>query len=123
MDELIQQLNELRIERENTSREYQSALSVSDRREREILASIRSANEQQQRAADQTNNNLRNNRCNHLRVGETVRITNNHKGKYGSVGKITRISGRMVDIKDSNNNNHTRAWWNLERFIAGDSAQ
>ena len=95
MDELIRQLNHLRIE--------------------EILASTRSTSE------NQTSNDPRNNRRNHLRIGETARITN--KGEYGTVGKVTRVSGRMVDIKDSDNNSHTRAWWNLERVADGDSAQ
>ena len=49
MDELIQELNEPRIEREKTSRDYQLSLSASNRRERSILVSIRLEREQQQR--------------------------------------------------------------------------
>ena len=123
-DDLIKQLNNIRIEREEATRNFQRTLEITNTIERNLLVRLRVRQTHQQLSNQETQNNLRNNRRNHLQVGDTVRITNTYKDSYGTVGIITKIRGRMVDIKNNNaQEKHTRAWWNLERLIPKDDHQ
>ena len=77
MDDLIRQLNELQIERDDAAREYQRTVAESSRRERTLLANIqRQRQQQQQRRDNPLQNNIRNNRRNPIVTGDIVRITN-----------------------------------------------
>ena len=136
MDDLIQQLNQLRIERANAALEHQRSQQSSNSRERTILSRIVAEREREHREREQghhhtngereqghhctngnqTRKNLRNNRENPIKMGELVRITNDYNGGYGVSGVVTHIGGRMVDICCAKTRKrYTRAWWNLER--------
>ena len=113
MDDLVEELNRLRIDRDAAARAHQRTVDGSNRREREILATII----QRERQNTQFNANIRNNRRNPIRVGDTVRITNNYKlDEQGIVGKVTHTTRRMVDLRCVDTQKHcSRAWWNVER--------
>ena len=116
-DDLIEQLDNLLIEREEATRNFQRTLEITNTIERNLLVRLRVRQTHQQLSNQETQDNLRNNRWNLLQVGDNVRITNTYKYSYGTVGIITKIRGRMVDIKNNNTQEkHTRAWWNLERL-------
>ena len=113
-DDLIEQLNNIRIEREEANRSFQQTMEITNVIERNLLIRIRAWQTHLQLSNDDTLNN----RPNHLQVGDTVRITNYYNGNYGTVGVIIQIRGHMVDInKIDTEETHTRAWWNLERVI------
>ena len=119
MDKLVQQLNKLRLEREEAARVYQRSVEASNQREQEIINQIQSR--RQTRTEDaQFDRNLRNNKANPLRVGDFVRITNRYvHDEYGTTGDVISASRRMVEIKNRETGRRfTRAWWNLERTEA-----
>ena len=112
MDELIQELNSLRIDREETTREYQDAIQANGRREREVLASIR----QHRERTAQVQPNNRGRQRNPFKVGDVVRITNEYKlDELGTVGRITHVTNRMVSLRHPGARKvYSRAWWNVE---------
>ena len=114
MDNLIQELNQLRINRDEASRKYQRTLDESSRRECNLLAKI-----QQQQRDTQFHKNIRNNRLNPIRRGDTVRITNDYKPEEnGIVGKVTHVTRRMVELQCAETGKIcTRAWWNVEQVV------
>ena len=131
MDELVQRLNQLRLERQEENQRHQRALETSNARERELLAAIQ--RESRQTAArkdtrtsdEQFEKNVRNNRRNHIKVGDKVRITNRYvPTDYGAIGTVIHVSKTMVDIRnETTGKRNTRAWWNLERIDDNDGAQ
>ena len=119
MDELVDELNRLRIDRDAAARAYQRTVDESVRREREILDTI-VQNHQitgRERREAQFNNNIRNNRRNPIREGDIVRITNHCKEEeHGIVGEVTHITRRMVELRCADTQKYySRAWWNVER--------
>ena len=114
MDELVEELNRLRINRDEAARAYQRTVDESSRQERTILASIR----QRERQETQFQFNIRNNRRNPIRVGDPVRITNDYRlDEQGIVGKVTHVTNRMVELRCAKSNKRcSRAWWNVERL-------
>ena len=116
-NDLIEQLNNLRIEREQATRNFQRNLEITNSIEQNLLVSRRARQTHQQLSNQETQDNLWDNRRNHLQASDTVCITNTYKDSYGTVGIITKIRGRMVYIKNNNTQEiHTRAWWSLERI-------
>ena len=113
-DDLVEQLNSIRVEKGETTMSFQRTMEVTNIIERNLLIRIRA----RQTHLQLSNDDILNNRPNHLQVGDTVRITNCYNDNYGTVGVITQIHGRMVDIKKfDTEETHTRAWWNIERVI------
>ena len=105
-DDLIEQLNNIRIEREEANRSFQQTMEITNVIERNLLIRIRARQTHLQLSNDDTLNN----RPNHLQVGDTVRITNYYNGNYGTVGVIIQIRGHMVHInKIDTEETHTRA--------------
>ena len=83
MDDLVRELNELRITSDEAARAYQRTLKESSRRERAILVDIQCRQQQN----DQFTNNIRNNRINLIVAGDIVRITNEYNtDEFGIVG-------------------------------------
>ena len=119
MDNLIQELNQLRINRDEASRKYQRTLDESSRRECNLLAKIQQ--QQQQQRDTQFHKNIRNNRLNRIRRGDTVRITNDYKPEEsGIVGKVTHVTRRMVELQCAETGKPcTRAWWNVGQVVQG----
>ena len=130
MDELIEQLNELRINRDNAARDYQRSVDELSRRESTILAEIRQRqqhndHQQRQRQDGQFRGNIRNNRHNPITQGNLVRITNDYKlEEKGVVGRVTHVTNRMVQLRAVESRKlHTRAWWNVEQVEEATDAQ
>ena len=121
MDKLIQELNQLRIARDEVSREYQRTLSESSIRERTLLASI----EQRRQTDARTANNARGNRRNPFRVGDIVRIANDYSiDEQGVVGRVTHVTTRMVELQTIDARKLCkRAWWNVEKSQNTENAQ
>ena len=117
MDNLIQEIKQLRINRDEASRKYQRTLDESSRRECNLLAKIQQ--QQQQQRDTQFHKNIRNNRLNHIRRGDTVRITNDYKPEeFGIIGKVTHVTRRMVELQCAETGKIcTRAWWNVEQVV------
>ena len=120
VDDLLEELNRLRIERSDATDQYRRTIARTDRREEEIVTAIERQRRDDNPAAQA---NLRNNRRNPLKVGEHVRITNNLRGEDGTIGIIITVGRRMVTIRDNQENEHSRAWWNLERCPEPRTAQ
>ena len=135
MDDLIQQLDELCIERANNAAEHQRFQQASNQQEHDILVESPATRQREQREQQEqreqrrvqnskTDSNHWNNRSNPLKIGEVVRITNSYKDVYGVRGTNTQIGGRMVDIWCvETGKRHTREWWNLQRVSTDQNAQ
>ena len=96
MDDLIQQLSKLCIERANNAAEHHCFQQTSNQQEQDILVEITATRQREQREQQEqsrvqnseTDSNHRNNRSNPLKIGEVVRITNSYKDAYGACGTI-----------------------------------
>ena len=112
MDDLAQELNELRINWDETAREYHRTVQVFSTRERLLLVEI---NYQRQRE-DQFQNNIRDSQANPIK-GDIVRITNNYKAEdTNRVYRVTNVTRRMVKLRCTKTNKYCkRAWWNVKR--------
>ena len=119
IDDLLSELNRLRLDREEAARDYRERQERSNRREGELIAAI----QRRRRRNPAAESNLRNNRANRLKVGERMRITNHLRSEYGVVGTIITVGHRMVTIEDDDGNEYSRAWWNLERHTEPRNAQ
>ena len=120
VDDLLEELNRLRIERSDATDQYRRTIARTDRREEEIVTAIERQRRDDNPAAQV---NLRNNRRNPLKVGERVRITNNLRGEDGTIGIIITVGRRMVTIRDTHGNEYSRTCWNLERCPEPRTAQ
>ena len=128
MDDLVRQLNELRIHRDNAARDYHRSVEDSSRRGSVILEEIRQRQQHdndQRRQDDQFRNDIRNNRRNPITEGDIVRITNKYKPEETGIdGRVTHVTSRMVQLRAVESRKiHTRAWWNVERVEGGTDAQ
>ena len=113
MDELIQELNRLRIARNEASRDYWHTINETSRRERTLLAAI----QQRQRADQQIRNNTRRNP---IRVGDIVRITNDYQHGEGITGRVSYVTRKMVELHCLRTRKfYKRAWWNMENPTNG----
>ena len=123
MDDLVQRLNQLRPDRQESNRQHQLALEQSNTKECSLLAAIREESNRNKKRNDRNTNdaqfqgNIQNNRENPLEEGDKVRITNHHVAdKYGVTSKVTHVCKKMVDVRNqSTGKRYCRAWWNLER--------
>ena len=98
MDDLVRELNELRITSDEAARAYQRTLKESSRRERAILVDIQCRQQQN----DQFTNNIRNNRRNLIVAGDIVRITNEYNpDEFGIVWRVSYVTRLMVKLRCS----------------------
>ena len=113
MDDLIQELIDLHITRNEAARAYQREVDETSRRERTILVDI----QRRQERNDQFNDNIRNNRQNPIVAGDIVRITNEYNpDEIGIVGCVSKVSKRMVELHCVKTQKLCKcAWWNMER--------
>ena len=113
MDELIQELNRLRITRDEASRAYRRTIDETSRRERTLLAAIQQRQRAHQTDRDTSNNNRRNPIC----VGDIVQITNDYKhDERGVTGRVSHVTRRMVELHCLRTRKfYKRAWWNVAK--------
>ena len=119
MDDLVRQLDALRIEREDAAKAYQRTVERTNRQERAIFERIQRQTriDSQQTSDGQFRSNIKKNRRNPIKEGDTVRITNHyHTDEYGEIGVVTHVSTRMVEFKNyQKRKTYKRAWWNVEK--------
>ena len=113
MDDLVRELNNLRIARDEAAREYHRTVQESSTREQILLTQINS----EQRHEQQFQRNILENWTNPIVEGDIVRITNNYNtADTNRVCCITNTSRRMVELRCVKTNKYCkRVWWNLER--------
>ena len=113
MDELVRELNDLRIERDEAAREYHRTVQESSTRERALLAQINLEG----RHEEPFQRNFRENWINPIVEGDIVRITNNYNtADTNCVCRVISTGRRMVELRCVKTNKYCkRAWWNLER--------
>ena len=124
MDDLIQELNELRLTRHEATNAYHRVMEDSNRQERSLLADIQ-RRQRGQRQNSHSNNTIRNNRRNPIKKDDIVKITNNYRREeYGVVGKVTDVTRRMVYLKnEESGTTYSRAWWNVSHITEGTNPQ
>ena len=107
MDDLVRQLNQLRVDRNDAATEYHRSVEDSSRREIAILEEIRQQNNDRRRQNAQFHNNVRDNRRNPITQGDTVRITNDYKPEEtGIVGTVIHVTNRMVQLRAVTKDSH-----------------
>ena len=113
MDKLVQQLNDLRINRDEAAREYHRSVQDSSIRERDLLVAIN----REQRREKQFRSNIRTNRSNPIVKGDIVKITNDYDATdTDRICRVTYVTKRMVEMRCTKTNKYCkRAWWNVER--------
>lgn len=113
MDDLVQELIDLHITKNEAARAYQREVDDISRRERVILVDI----QRRQHQDDKFTNNIRNNRQNPIVTGDIVRITNEYNpDEFGIVGCVTQVTRHMVELHCVKTQKLSkRAWWNVER--------
>ena len=105
MDDLVRELNQLRVDRDEAAREYHRSMQESSSRERTLLVGI----QRESRREEQFNNNIRENRANPIVKGDIVRITNNyHAADTDRVCRVTNVTRRMVDLRCLKTNKHCK---------------
>ena len=108
MEELIEQLRQLRFDRAEATRAHNRAVEDSQARERDLIHEI--SVERAVAAAAQQQHSHR------FQLGQRVRITNTLRNEYNTIGTITRVSRRMIHLRDDEGKSYSRAHWNLERI-------
>ena len=134
VNDLVEQLEKLRVEREETNRVYHRAIRQSNEKEKDLIDRIhhqsnKDANNKnsgkpkaaQRRKLGQTDDeqfkqNLYRNKKNHIICGDIVRITNHYRpNEYGYEGTVDYVGRTMVEFYHRPTKAiYSRAWWNLE---------
>ena len=95
MDDLVQELIDPHITKNEAVRAYQRTVNKASSRERTILVDI----QRRQQQDDQFTNNIRNNRQNPIVASVIVQITNEYNpDDFGIVGYISQVTRRMVGL-------------------------
>ena len=117
IDDLIRELEELRIQSERLIREIERTVRENRRREARLEQRI----ERARTAFNRGNrpNNHANNRVNPFAVGDTVRITNYLRNDRGTTGIVVSSTARMVTLRTDESRLYTRAHWNIEHINTG----
>jgi chromosome segregation ATPase len=58
-------------------------------------------------------------KTNPFKVGDTVKITNNYKGYYGTIGVVTRVTSKQVTLVETLTNGsryHIRSYNNIQIY-------
>ena len=103
MDELVRELENLRVERDEATRSYQRTVERTNERERHLLQQIqRETRRESQTPERQFRNNIRNNRQNPIKRGDVVKITNYHRQQeHGVVGEVIQVTNKMVELRNA----------------------
>ena len=107
MDDLVERLNQLRLDRAEATREHNRVVEESQARERDLLHEI-SLRRLAAAAARQ-------NHTHSFQIGHRVRITNTLRNEYNVEGIITRVTRRMIQLRNDQGKSYSRAHWNVER--------
>ena len=115
MDELIDQLHQLHLDRAEAARAHDRALEEYRDRERNLVREISLQRAAVAAAAQQ--------HTHRFQLGQRVRITNTLRDEFNTEGTVTRVSRRMIHLRDDRGRNYSRAHWNLERIREPRNAQ
>ena len=119
IDDLVLELEELRIESERSIQEIERLLRDNRRREARLEQRIERA--RVAFARGNRPNNRANNRVNPFAVGDRVCITNHLRNERGTTGIVISSAARMVTLRTENSGLYTRAHWNLESVNNGEN--
>ena len=110
INELIEQLSSIRIEREKAVR----VISRTNRQEAQVISDLQALQLTRRRRGTNANANA-NQPPNEFRIGQLVRITNSLRNEFGTTGVVTSVGHTRVEVKNSaTGKKYSRAHWNLQ---------
>lgn len=112
INELIEQLSSIRIEREKAVR----VISRTNRQEAQVISDLQALQLTRRRRGTDANANANANQPpNEFRIGQLVRITNRLRNEFGTTGVVTSVGHTRVEVKNSaTGKKYSRAHWNLQ---------
>ena len=108
INELIEQLNSIRVEREEAVR----IIGRTNRQEAQIISNLQALQRtRRRRETADANVNQAPNEC---RIEQLVEITNRLRDKFGTTGEVISVGHTRVEIRNATTRKkYSRAHWNL----------
>ena len=121
INELIEQLNSIRVEREEAVR----IIGRTNRQEAQIISDLQALQRtRRRRETTDANANHEPIRSNEFRIGQLVEITNRLRDEFGITGVVTSVGHTRVELKNSTTERkYSRAHWNLRLVPQSEESQ